>query len=116
VLVIGVVRKMITRDKKMAPQPAQGNGATFTLLGSFCGALDFLAAAFDVFAGAFDRVARREQEGGRGASQCNSFAYHDGSFHGKIIGCNARESKQLSCQRLPAVNSPIATVARRPAR
>jgi hypothetical protein len=78
---------MISLDKKMAPQPA-GGGATFTLLVSICGALDLLAAALDVLAGAFDRVARRQQEGGRGASQCNSFAYHDGSFRGKIIGCN----------------------------
>jgi hypothetical protein len=48
---------MFSRDKKMAPRPT-GDGATFTLLVSFCGALDFLAAAFDVLAGAFDRVAR----------------------------------------------------------
>ena len=99
----------------LAPPPGAGRTAQWRalrLLISFGGALDFFASPLDVFAGAFNGIARGEQQGGSGTCECDSFAYHGEFLFSGDDGMQRTGHKQLSCQWSHHDQSPPRAVLR----
>jgi hypothetical protein len=62
--------------------------------------LQLLAAALDIFARAFNRIACSQRQRNGGTGECDNFAYHDISFLSELFGVTATRKADVMPNRI----------------